>query len=509
MLALAGILAVACAAGVGCNTTQNGVNPPADRVWYPSALMTDPAGPWLYVVNSNSDLAFNGGTIATLDLDAARADLTRGLLGDEAQGGFDLCPGPRQFPTGDSPPTCCRDTLDPTILDCDERRYVRADRTLRIGSFASDLVRGASPENGATGRIYLAVRADPSITVLDVFTGADGKPQLRCAKSKAAGVLTGEANDPLPACGESDRVMENNPAWNDSNSPDYDLYRQLPAEPYGLALDEKRHLLYAAHLTGGAMSLMDTCYGGFPQLLDVNKSLLPAATNRGFTSVVLGPEDDPLTQGLVFATSRFTPAVVTARATSANTCLPYEQVLGSSRDAPLQGTSRTIATGMQSGDVRGIIFSPDPPASRLAYVLQRTGSSSVGFSSGPPAVVFIDIAPDANGVPKDTPVAAVQVCAGATGMTSWAPGGDRSRELLFITCYEAGSIAVVDPRSRALRAMIDAGRGPSALTFDDRGFGYVAGFGANDIAVLDVREASATRFRIIQRLGYPTTSPRK
>jgi DNA-binding beta-propeller fold protein YncE len=39
-----------------------------DQIFLPGGLAVDPSGNWLYVVNSNNDLRFNGGTLLALDL---------------------------------------------------------------------------------------------------------------------------------------------------------------------------------------------------------------------------------------------------------------------------------------------------------------------------------------------------------------------------------------------------------------------------------------------------------
>src|SRR5262249_2156523 len=114
---------------------QEGVPPPRDHIAFPSSALVDPvAGDWLYVVNSNSDLRYNNGTLVAVDLKAAAADRAR-------PGNWDLCPYADFIPPSNQPPGfCCWDFLDHSILNCDERNYVASVSTIEIGSFGSAMV---------------------------------------------------------------------------------------------------------------------------------------------------------------------------------------------------------------------------------------------------------------------------------------------------------------------------------------------------------------------------------
>ena len=69
------IAAVVCAAVVGCGLSQEGIAPPSNQIFYPGAIGVDPINPlWLYVVNSNSDLRYNDGTLVAVDLTSVNTD---------------------------------------------------------------------------------------------------------------------------------------------------------------------------------------------------------------------------------------------------------------------------------------------------------------------------------------------------------------------------------------------------------------------------------------------------
>src|SRR5687768_15631542 len=59
----------------GCFATDEGVDPPLDRLYFPVGLAIDRNRNHLFVVNSNFDLQFTGGSLQSLDLARIRARL--------------------------------------------------------------------------------------------------------------------------------------------------------------------------------------------------------------------------------------------------------------------------------------------------------------------------------------------------------------------------------------------------------------------------------------------------
>src|SRR5262245_44933801 len=57
----------------GCFGSSDGIDPPLDSFYYPSALVVSPGGKALYVTNSDYDLQYNGGTVQLIDLAGVRA----------------------------------------------------------------------------------------------------------------------------------------------------------------------------------------------------------------------------------------------------------------------------------------------------------------------------------------------------------------------------------------------------------------------------------------------------
>lgn len=68
------VLGVAALSGTSCYATGDGSEPPFDRFYFPVGLQVSHGGSVLYVVNSNFDLQYNGGTLQSYDLRAIRRD---------------------------------------------------------------------------------------------------------------------------------------------------------------------------------------------------------------------------------------------------------------------------------------------------------------------------------------------------------------------------------------------------------------------------------------------------
>ncbi|MEO8213355.1 MAG: hypothetical protein ABI560_09185, partial [Myxococcales bacterium] len=187
----------------GCSLHQEGVRPPDNRIFFPGGAIIESAGPglgkWLYVVNSNSDLRYNAGTVVAVDLAKVRADYQDAQGSPPSQAGqagqaelpgnsitWSSCPADSRW----VPPAnvaaadrCCWDTLDSSILNCDEQLYVRPESSVRIGNFGGRPVMQqllpAAKDQAARRRLFVPVRGDASIGMLEVATTAEAAT-FRC-----------------------------------------------------------------------------------------------------------------------------------------------------------------------------------------------------------------------------------------------------------------------------------------------------------------------------------------
>lgn len=487
-------IVVGAMAAAGCGIGESGIAPPANRIFFPTGMLVDPTGNWLYVVNSNADLRYNAGTLVALDLRKAAEDRMQGV-------GAPHCPVTHHQPRLSDPERfCCRDVLDDRILDCDERGYIDANASVRIGSFGGEMtsqayLRGAE----SVLRLFVAVRAEPSITFIDV-TGRDGRLQLRCTGDRTGGDQASYAT-----CEDE---------WKVKGVTD-DRGRRLQEEPQSLVVDSALGILYVGHLGGvergifavRGVSVIDICAPQSlepPRVVSVLANAFPGGRGAGVTSLTLANPGDPM--GTLFATSQgsFEVSELAVRGGSVAACTSDATAAITARDLTLVPGRRFLSTAfsphgedLRGLDLRGFVLSPD---GRWAYILHRnTGRFD------PAALAIIDRRPDERGDPLNIPTAVLEVCPGPTELRMHDAGRGHQ---LFVTCFEGGQIYVIDPSVPSVTAIIEAGNGPTALAFSpaDPTIAFVAGFADNDVAVIDLAPGSPTEYRVVQRFGFPRSA---
>jgi hypothetical protein len=540
------LVALAALASGGCSLHQAGVTPPDNRIFFPSGGVVDPDGAFLYVANSNSDLRYNAGTIVAVDLSLAASD--RQNLD------WPMCPSdPRYVPAADAPHACCRDFLDPTVLNCDDQALIDREWTVRVGSFAGtpaiQRFLGANPAfdpdhpdtsgpkltepASSNRRMFVPVRGDTSITMMNLArtkpspedptkrvlpdgpllycTGRRTNPNpLPLDATDGADVVPLPAQARFPKCGDEWRITRKNDPLETStfkDIPDSDVIR-LPDEPYTLAVDDAANLLYVGHLRG-EVSLVDLGLDSeklqipnlqVPNLLDHTPNVLPGDANGsiGVTSLTIRDAANGSCHKEVFASSRYRPVASSfviyglhgARCDATST-----DVVGSEADEGLViiPTGTTYSTGLGGSDTRGIQF----VGQDRVFLMQRN----------PPALVGIDTT-------TFTSISTMEICQGPTNMVQPTKTDGKTPlfgvPLLFITCFDSGEVYVVDPAVPQIRSVIQVGRQPISTVFDstDPLHAYVIGFGANNVSVIDLDPASPTRDRVIQRVGFPNAVPR-
>jgi hypothetical protein len=552
------VLVAACASAAACGLNQAGVEPRRDTIAYPASAVMDRSGEWLFVTNSNADLRYNDGTLIALSLTRAAEDRAANW-GDCPQVDYarGLEPDPR---------FCCHDIINGThgILECDERYYVGprgaegdGAGNVRIGSFAAAMVRQERqcpfygqpdpnhvwqqlptcmdacsdelpPGQPTVDHLLIGVRGDTSLTFVDVTPGTTEQPPgLQCATD------TGD----FAACDSDHRIIKTDSflaaPTDDPDPPDVNL----PDEPYALALDTSQGLLFIGHLSGntarpftGGFSLFEVMPRG-QFALDKPKLIAPFPTPFSPNSVgsvgvsALNVRTDPAgaTTG-IFASSRYVPQVAPLGVT---TVCP--QPTQPAREIAAFPNGAYFNSPLIGGETRGIQFvhRVEPPTQPLSgrectpdedlsctCANGSTGSKTCGSdlvyqgclcSEGafvlqrtPPALIRFD--------DGTTPTDILETCSSPTFLDQFDTGvGPR----LFVTCFADGEIYVFDPSVPRLVKTFQVGRGPSGLVYDSgRHLGYVVGFGDNNISVIDLAPGSPTEYSVIQRIGFPRTSPR-
>ena len=499
---------------LGCGLNQEGVRPHAEIISYPASAVVDASGDWLFVANSNADLRYNDGTLIALRVARAKEDrLNRGVTIDGTFVAAETCPSINYVRSlGESPDYCCIDPLDPYILNCDERRYVEKRSSIRIGSFAAGMVRQDPPcsidpadacqtcvgpaaqgPSGPTSRLLIAVRGDTSLTYVDVTPeGPDHDLTLDCVGDNTD---SSNDNEEFASCDDAHRIVDTESALALTTSdPDPPLVR-FPDEPYALALDEEKGLLYAGHLAGsttrpgsGGVSLFDVA-----AVSDVMKAPRFIASFPVFAanaSGLVGVTSLRWEPGrAVFATSRYLPMVTGLSATAALGCPLRKGDMEPIREVALFGNGETFATSLAGSETRGIQFVKSMVGTEEvehAFVLQRL----------PPAVVDFY-----NGLPNQV----IEVCQSPTFLQK-----NRDGDRLFVNCFDSGEIFVINPFVPRVERIFSVGRGHASLVFpeNDSTVAYVVGFGDNNISVIDIAPGSPSQYHVIQRIGFPNSVPR-
>jgi hypothetical protein len=394
---------------------------------------------------------------------------------------------------------CCWDYLDPNILNCDEQKYILRERSVRIGNFGGRPVEQKIGEPLTRWRMFLPVRGDVAIGMIEIAAETSDDVQLLCTgpRSKPTSPQARFAN-----CAPNWRITRTDDPLNTPNAVDLpsDQVSQLPDEPYALAVDDKPELLYVGHLRGGIVSMINLGDGQDelrPELLQVYQGLLPPDANgsQGVTSLTVRNSC-----GTVYVASRYSPVVGAFVVYGQDACSSAANDATGTPGITIVGTGQVLSTGLPGAETRGIEFvgagktaEPD-----RAFILQRS----------PPALVAVDIA-------TQRPFATLEVCQSPTNLVQQKDGDGRA-VALFVTCFDAGEVYVIDPWTPRVRSVIPIGRGPVATILPPTGVApadstraYVVGFNANNVAVIDLDPLSPTQYRVVQRIGFPSPTPRE
>lgn len=250
----------------GCENGNVGKQPPLNEMFFPSGMLLDPralegeAAKYLFVVNSNNDLAYNAGTVVAIDLDKffdswalddrynvdPYCDPAYAEDSDHDDGKFQgRCV--QQIGSGTSLDYPCRRlALMPQVVECDEKPFISKRHVVRTGDFATVLTSSCNDENRGDDepcsepRLWLPVRGDPSVTYIDLVASTDEHPSIfECGQ----GLLEEEGR-----CDPQHRLTH---LLNDA-----DLV-EMEREPFNMLVSPTKPLAYVAHSDGSALSLID------------------------------------------------------------------------------------------------------------------------------------------------------------------------------------------------------------------------------------------------------------
>jgi hypothetical protein len=533
-----------------CFDPGEGVEPPLNRIYFPVglALNTRPlhgAKPavvptQLYLVNSDFDLQFNGGTVqsyaldrmydfvptyCTTDLDCTHETAFGKQAPCQGSVGKCKCAATHPEPPGapGAPPWCVERldepcgplgtksgadrTLSPglcravNVLAPQDGQSALQLHSVKIGAFATDVIY-REPRDGPAheGRLFVPVRGDSTLHWIDVH--ADGG--LDCGQSGANG------------CDGRHRAGDN-PA-------DSTRGLRLTPEPFGIDATDAARAIVLTHQTQGAVSLfiqdpdplehpelLQTQFVGAPRLEFIEGGLPRAAID--IAAVPPPPDADRAYEPGFLVTFRNAPEIDLLRYTADTASDPHRPFLWNSGAAPIRANSLGF-------DSRGIAVDAGERADCKAR-----GESSCGRY--PLGVYAANRTPETLLVGHTTPDF---TSTGSTELPSFSktvdlPSGP-SRVVIgkivdvngnlatrvFVVCFDSHSISGYDPVTGDIDTRIQTGRGPHALVIDADvaasprySLGYVAHFTDSYIGVIDLDQRhTATYGTIVVTLGQPT-----
>jgi DNA-binding beta-propeller fold protein YncE len=424
-----------------CTASASEVEPPADQLFFPTGAAVAPDDSVLFVANANSELRYDSGAVAVLDLafvDQIVSDWTANQI----------------VADGCTPDTDRRETLV-----CDEGPFIISGAGARIGNFATNVA--VQDMGGGALRLIVPTRGDPSIAWLD-WDGA----KLACNSNQAGFAL----------CDETHRLSYI------QNNPDIGL---MPDEPFDAFADSAGQFAIVTHLTTGAITLIDSPIGGNAIIADVALNLFaadPITGLRGATGVA--GRTPGSTGDIIYVGSRSEPRIQTLTVGRPVNDAPPYLIPG---DFFFLNTVGNLAGA--SSDTRGIAFSPS--GNRMYLVNRR-----------PATMQIFDTSLGPTGFPNNQGEGGTSICRQSSTLTVLDAGdGERA----YATCFQDGQIWVVDPSgTSSVENVIDVGRGPYAVVAaPTRKKLYVTNFLEDTIAVIDVSPSSAMHDRVVLRIGTP------
>jgi hypothetical protein len=532
VLRFSGVLLGATALGAvspACYSSGGGSDPPARSFYFPVGLAVSPGGNALYVVNSDFDLQWNGGTLQSYDLSNIRehtAALVDANFVNAKPFGNAITASIPFLTAGSWMPGCMTSRAQTTIngmrvplgeacappVDATKDVYFRDSAV--IGAFATDLQLSAAA-TGTERRLFMPVRGDGSVTWASVSVKTD----------TPTGPLKHDAADPLfafvcvqggtqPQTGSRCDAIHHVGNYVD---PADTRAITMPGEPFGLALSEDGSAMAVTHqLAGQSAGQASLLLTGFPappmtKLGDPSMQFVVNDVAVGGNGIVAVPHDPdavdkcdnaqhPDVEGCV------RPAFLQTSHSSAELDLLryYDDdgtpsMPGSSQRRPFLVRERAygIITNVPGFDSRGIVIDPTPrllckqalgpkacdqPGTTPSPACIACGQMPARVfiaNRSPQSVIFgqIGLTPVGGTYDADTLLLQGNVPVGQGPSKLYlAPIVDPSGHYalrLFVVCYDAAQVWVFDPKEIALRGskaqveqVIDVGLGPFAMAFD-------------------------------------------
>jgi hypothetical protein len=261
-----------------CFSAGDGSGPPPDKFYYPVGLAVSSGGNVLYVVNSDFDLQWNGGTLQSYDLFMIRRHAAELIAANETGvAPMDALPFVTGYPSPEtaagawnpcfgisnaSPPTMSNGTRVFLSQGCappvDSSNPVYFKGSAVIGAFATDL---QISHNGL--RMFAPVRGNATVTWADLTPDDPTKAPTGDPSTPPTVKIA-----PFPfACGQGGAVTGSrcdatHQAGDDPDEPGDTRNATMPGEPFGIAQSQDGTAMAVTHQSTGETSLLLTGLGG-------------------------------------------------------------------------------------------------------------------------------------------------------------------------------------------------------------------------------------------------------
>jgi DNA-binding beta-propeller fold protein YncE len=419
---------------LGCMADTSGIVPPDDQLNYPVGLAMAPGDDYLLVANSNFDLYYNTGTLQVIDLTKLDA-IEESLRDDPTLLDADCLSDDKQYLRSD-----CKQVYVPT------ERVVKAEDTIHLGSFASDLKLIPSGK-----RAMIPTRGDKSIIIADVYP--DGDPVVDCGQGQTQ------------KCDAAHKVKSN------SNVA-------LPLEPYLVASLEYKTaadtvvtLGFSTHLSGGEVSLFRIDRNGEldAEMLNVVENL---ADGSNGIAVKSDPDLNPFNQE-IYVSGRYEVVphleVVMVLADPATGYVADNSYFGPVDDIYFGTDMAPVSSGP---DARGIAV---PSSGDTAYLVTRAPESLIELDTLEREMINM------TSVGNDPSTVALfeYVDEETSEVTTYA----------FIICFISNQVYIINTDDFDLMQVVrSTGSAPQAITFDKkRTRAYIANFRESTITILQAK----------------------
>jgi hypothetical protein len=484
---------LATAVAAGCFTAGQGTQPPLNSFYFPTGLTVSPDSQYLYAINSDFDLQWNGGTLQTYDLASIRRNAATLVQANasHAQTAPDFGKSKNGVPLNVPFNKDCQYSTPQSLgnqlgvhvgANCappvDSTQYV-LDRAI-VGAFAEDLKIVELPSQDCPGclRLFAPMAGNSTVTWADVGTITQPAYKISCGQ------------------GSDNRCDGAHETGNDPNSPGNTRNLTMPGEPYGIAVSEDSTVLAVTSETDTKASLLTT------------SSKLPCGSSSSCPTMQFVVENLPTGGIAMNAVPHDKNAVVRCQDVSDKEyCIRpafLETFVGAAEvdllryyDDDNSGTFRpflvreratSIPTNIGS-DFRGFAIDPTPryrceastPNPTADQLLQCGRLSARVFiaSRTPPSIVYADLGlyagpeydPDGLLFLGNIPLPAGPSKVYLAPVIIQDTAGAHYEPRIFVTLFDTGAIVIINPELQppAVENYVYVGQNPYSMTFDPWG----------------------------------------